>query len=303
VTPRQALACAGLGLACGVPGPPALPRVLRITPAGPEVPAALAEVEVTFTAPVGRAGLADGRRLVLVPEALAAGARAAIESEGGAAGFAGAAAGRVLLEDGDTRAVLVLSAPLHARTRYLLLLSSRLRSADGRAVLDAEGHRKATEARFETGAGDGPAGRAVLTAMRVDAAVPEAGGEYVVIANLGPGALDLYGMELTKHTPTGGVSSCRLGESSIDAGAAGLVVGGAYDGRYALPEGTPVLTCGGSALLGGLAADHPPALELAAGVGGVLTTLGAAGVPRCAIVVRRDPEGPDTPANLACADP
>jgi hypothetical protein len=301
--PRAALAALACGaLACGAPDPPTLPRVQGVEPAGPAVPVALPAVSVTFTAPVASAGLVDGRRLVLVPEALATAARKSVESEAGAADLAGAAPGRVALEGGGTRAVLHLSARLHARTSYLLLVSSRLRAADGHAVLDAAGHRGPTEVRFEAGAEEGPAGRAVLTAMRVDADTPEAGGEYVEIANLGPGALDLFGLRLAKRTPTGGVSSCALGDGVVPPSSAGLVVGGAYDGRYPVPAAEPVVTCGATALLGGLANDHPPALELSDGLGELLTTLGAAGVPRCAVVVRLDLEGPDALSNLGCGE-
>jgi hypothetical protein len=296
------LAAVAAAAGCGAPAPPELPRVVGVSPAGPEVEATLARVSVTFSAAVGPAGLTDGRRLLLVPEALATAARTAVESEAGAAGFDGAAPGQVALEAGGTRAALRLSAPLHARTSYVLLVSSRLRAAGGEPVLDAAGRRRATEVRYLTGASPGPSGRPVLTEMRVDAAAPEAGGEYVELQNLGPGPLDLFGLRLSKRTPTGGVSSCTLGEATAAPGSAALVVGGAYDGRYALPAGTPVVTCGTSALLGGLSNDHPPALELSDGAGTVLSTLGAAGVPRCATVVRLDPEGPDALENLACGE-
>lgn len=299
---RAAAALAALALACGAPAPAPIARVARVTPPGPEVPAALAQVEVAFTAPLAAAGLTDGRRLVLVPEVLAHEARTAVESPEGAVGLAGAAPGAVRLADGGRRAVLALSAPLHARTRYLLLVSSRLRTADGGPVLDAEGHHKLTEVALATGPAAGPAGRAALTELRIDAATPEAGGEYVELANLGPGPLDLFGLRLSKRTSAGGVSSCVLGEGVVAEGAAALAVGGAYDGRYAVPEGTPVLACGGAALLGGLSNEHPPAITLADGAGAVLSTLGAAGLPRCAVVVRLDPEGPDALANLACGE-
>jgi hypothetical protein len=295
-----ALACAAV--ACAPPEAPVFPRVVRVTPAGPAVEVALPQVAVTFSAPLAPAGLVDGRRLLLVPEGLAAEARAAVESEAGAVDFAGAAPGRVALESGGTRAVLRLTAPLHARTPYVLLVSSRLRSAEGEPVLDMDGHRRTTQVRYETGASAGPPGRAVLVAMRVDAATPEAGGEYVVLANLGPGPLDLFGVRLVKHTPTGGVSTCAFGEAAVPPEAAALVVGGAYDGRYALPAGTTVIACGSGALLGGLSNDHPPSLELTDAIGTVLSTLGAGGVPRCAIVVRLDAEAPDTLENLACGE-
>ena len=111
----------------------------------------------------------------------------------------------------------------------------------------------------------GPPPRAVLTEVRADAETPEAGGEYVEVANLGEGTLDLSGWRLAKRTATGALSSCTVSAPPADAVAPGgvaLVAGGAYDGRYALPDGRRVLACGATALLGGIANDRPPELLL-----------------------------------------
>jgi hypothetical protein len=79
------------------------------------------------------------------------------------------------------------------------------------------------------------------------------------------------------------------------------VAGGAYDGRYALPAGVPVLACGATALLGGLADDRPAAIRLSDPTGALVATLGENGGPVCAGAVEViDPAGPDEPANLAC---
>ncbi|HSN92940.1 MAG TPA: lamin tail domain-containing protein, partial [Anaeromyxobacteraceae bacterium] len=80
-----------------------------------------------------------------------------------------------------------------------------------------------------------------------------------------------------------------------------LVAGGAWDGRYAVPSDVPVLSCGATALLGGIANDRAPDLLLADPGGTVRATLGAAGAPVCAAALERlDPAGPDAPENLAC---
>jgi hypothetical protein len=81
-----------------------------------------------------------------------------------------------------------------------------------------------------------------------------------------------------------------------------LVAGGAWDGRYPVPAGVPVLRCGGGALLGGIANEVPPALALLDPDGAAVTTLGwGIGAPRCAeAVLRWDPAGPDVPANVGC---
>ncbi len=124
----------------------------------------------------------------------------------------------------------------------------------------------------------------------------------MVIQNRGSGVLDLYGHRLEKRGPSGGVTSCVLGEGEVAQGNLALLVGGAYDQRYALPEGTAVLPCGSTALLGGLANDRFPALTLLDPSGAVLSTAGAAGGPVCAILLRTDLDGPDQPGNWGCVE-
>ncbi len=307
MTPRR-IALAGLPLlaaACGprLPEPPpALPHIERVEPTGDGVPTALAEVRVTFSAPVSPEGLVDGRRMVLVPAASQREAVGAVESEAGATGLAGAVPGRIALDEGGRRAVLALAAPLHALVPYALVIGSKLRAADGRAVLDAEGRQKATVASFQTSPAGGPPSRPVIAQIRADAEAPEAGGEYVVIQNRGSGRLDLYGHRLEKRGPSGGVTSCVLGEGEVAQGDLALLVGGSYDQRYAVPQGTAVLPCGSTALLGGLANDRFPALRLLDPAGAALSTAGAAGGPVCAIVLRTDLDGPDEPDNWECIE-
>lgn len=290
--------------ACGLPEATPLARVVGAAPAGtvaPELPAAAFD----FSAPVSPEGLPDGRRLVLVPADALRAALDAVESEEGAAALPGAVPASVALEGGGTRAVLRPRVPLRARAAYALVLSSRLQDAEGRPVLDAEGRRRASVATFETGAAAGPPPWPVLTEVRADAATPEAGGEYVELANVGEGPLDLYGHRLAKRTSTGALSSCALpGDAVLAPGAVALAVGGAYDGRYVLPPGATLLACGGSSLLGGLANDRPPEILLLGPDGAVVASFGQGGVaPLCpAAAVRLDPAAPDEASNLACAE-
>lgn len=300
-----ALAALVLGAGCEPPGAAPHTRVIGIEPAGgvvaPELPAAA----VTFSAPVSAEGLRDGRRLLLVPADALRAALDAVESEEGAAALPGAVIASVAVEGGGTRAVLRPAAPLRARAAYALVVSSRLRDAEGRPVLDAEGRRRPSVATFETGAAAGPPPWPTITEVRADAATPEAGGEYVELANLGEGPLDLYGHRLAKRTAAGGLSSCALPLDAVLApGAIALIVGSAYDGRYALPAGAPLLTCGGAALLGGLANDRPSEVLLLAPDGAVAASFGQGGTaPLCpAAALRLDPAAPDEASNLACAD-
>jgi hypothetical protein len=231
-------------------------------------------------------------------------ALAAVESADGArgAGVAVVAA----LEDGGRRVALRPAAPLRARTGHALVLSSLARAADGRAILDPEGRRRPFVATFETGAAQGPPPVPVLTEARVDAATPEAGGEYVEVANLGAGPLDLGGWRLGKRTAAGALAWCTIAASVADAvppGGVGLVAGGAWDGRYPIPPGVPVVTCGASALLGGLANDRAPELVLVDPDGASTATLGARGAPICpAAVERRVPSWPDAPESYDCTE-
>jgi hypothetical protein len=293
-------------LACGLPVPAPLPRIVGASPEGEGV-STLAAAEVRFDAPVDPDGLLDGSRLVLAGSDALRAAIAAVESDGGAAGLAGAVAVEATLADGGMRVVLRPTAPLRGHSAYAIVLSSRIRAADGRPVLDPEGRRGTYVASFGTGAPEGPPPAPALTEVLADAATPEAGGEYVEVANLGEAPLDLAGWRLAKRTATGTLTSCAIavppGVAPLGPGAVALLAGGAWDGRYALPPGVPVLACGSTALLGGIANDRPPELLLADPGGTARATLGAAGAPLCpAALERRDPAGPDAPDNLACTE-
>jgi hypothetical protein len=291
--------------ACGLPEAPPLVRVVGAEPEGTAVPPEGAAAAFAFSAPVSAEGLSDGRRLVLAPADALRVVLDAVESEQGAVGLAEAVAASIALEAGGARVVLRPAAPLRARTSYALVLSSRAHDPDGRPVLDAEGRRRASVATFQTGAAAGPPPFPVITEVRADAATPEAGGEYVELANLGEGPLDLYGHRLAKRTATGAISSCALPPDAVIApGAVALVVGGAYDGRYTLPPGVDAFACGATALVGGLANDRPPEVLLLGADGATLATFGQGGsAPLCpAAAVHLDPAAPDEAWNLACAE-
>lgn len=146
----------------------------------------------------------------------------------------------------------------------------------------------------------------VLTEVLVDAAAPEAGGEYAEVANLGTADADLAGFALSKQTASGAWARCTLEPlgGPIPPGGHALVAGGAYDGRYDLPAGTVRYRCGASALLGGLANDRPPALALEAPDGTRVSSIGVeAAAPACGqrSVERIHPAGQDATSNFACA--
>ncbi len=151
-----------------------------------------------------------------------------------------------------------------------------------------------------------PVPRPVLAEVLVDAAAPEEGGEYLEVANLGSGEADLAGWRLAKRSASGAWTRCALEPlgGPVPPGGHGLVVGGAYDGRYGLAPDAALFRCGAWALLGGLANDAPPALALEAPDGAAVSSLGL-GTPllRCGdrSVERVHPAGPDEAANLACS--
>jgi hypothetical protein len=300
-----AAALALVAAGCGLPEPEPLPRILGASPQGEGIPTSTA-AEIRFGAPVDPAGLADGRLLVLAPPEALRAALAAVEGEAGAAGLAGAVAADVAVDAGGARVVLRPRAPLRAFTPYAVVLSSRVRAADGRPMLDPEGRRRTFVASFETGAADGPPPAPALTEVRADAATPETGGEYVEVLNLGPAALDLAGWRLAKRTSSGTLQSCAVAPPPgvlVPPGGVTLLAGGAWDRRYAVPEGVPVLPCGASALAGGLANDRAPELLLADPGGAVRATFGAGGAPVCPIAAEKlDPAGPDEAANIACTE-
>ncbi|MGA8893539.1 MAG: lamin tail domain-containing protein, partial [Anaeromyxobacteraceae bacterium] len=164
----------------------------------------------------------------------------------------------------------------------------------------------AAPGEWMTAATGAPVARLALTEVLADASTPQAGGEYVEVANLGSGDADLTGHHLAKRSASGAVSRCTLEPQggTLPAGAHGLVVGGGWDGRYKVPAGVPLFRCGATSLAGGLADDRAPALALESPSGAVLSGLGwAAPGIRCAgrSIERVHPEGEDATANLACA--
>jgi hypothetical protein len=304
---RRAIVAVGVALAgCGQPLPDRLPRVVTASPTG--VVRADARAEFVASEPLAPEGILDGRRFALCQaDDLATVKRLATEPEGLGPG-APVLAARAALEDEGRVAVLVPVAPLVPRGRYAAVLAPGVRTADGRPLLDPDGRQRAFAVEFEVAAAgaDAPPVRAAITEVLSDAETPEAGGEYVEVANLGDHPLDLAGFRLAKRGATGAFTRCAIAPRDggpVPAGGLALVAGGAYDGRYRLPAGTPLYQCGGSTLAGGLANDRAPALQLEDPAGGVVSTIGiAVPAPRCAqgALHRRDPAGPDDASNLDC---
>jgi hypothetical protein len=297
-------AALAVAAACGLPEPAPLVRIVAVSPSGDGV-APDSAFEVRFSGPLA-AGAEDAVALARAEDLGAA--LEALEAEGGPAPGAPLvpAAAVAVAVDGGTSVSLSPAEPLAPWAGYALLVSSRVRDAQGRPVLAPDGRHGPFVQPFSTGAAPGPPPLPVLTEVRVDAETPEAGGEWVEVANLGEGALDLRGHRLAKRSAAGELSSCALAlreGTAAPPGGHALLVGGAWDGREPLPAGTPLYGCGTTALLGGIANDRPVRLLLLAPSGEVLSTLGEGGeAPVCAILERLSPLGPDEPWNLACAE-
>jgi hypothetical protein len=178
-----------------------------------------------------------------------------------------------------------------------------LRDAEGRAVLDPEGHRLTFIAAFTTVPGPPP--RPVLTEVRAVAATPQAAGEYVELLNLGEEPLDLSGWRLEKRASSGALAGCLVasGNVALPPRAFGLITSGGWDARYPGAAGAVRFTCGAATLAGGLADDRPPEVRLLDPSGAQLATFGQGGVaPLCPAAVELiDPLGSDLAPNLACA--
>ena len=164
----------------------------------------------------------------------------------------------------------------------------------------------ATPGPWMVAATGSPAARPVVTEVLADAATPQAGGEYLEVANLGSGDADLTGWKLAKRSASGAVSRCTIEPQGgpLPPGGHGLVVGGSWDGRYPVPAGVPLFHCGATSLAGGLADDRAPAIALESPAGAVVSGFGwAAPSLRCTgrSTERVLPGGDDAATNLACA--
>lgn len=272
---------AACAIACGLPDPGAMVRVVEGAPAGADVDRSV-EPSIRFSGAVAPEGLVDGRRFLLVRQTELRAALAAAESEEGAVPSVPREAGAVELREGATRLVFRPSAPLAPGLQWALILSSRAQAPDGRHVLDAEGRLKPTVLEFVTAALPPPG--VLFTELRADAETPEAGGEYAEILNLGPGPLDLAGWRLEKRSATGSWSGCTVGQwagAPTAVGSVALLVGEGWDGRYGLPLGTALFPCGAGALAGGIANDRAPVLRLVDRAGAPAALLDATGTPPC----------------------
>jgi hypothetical protein len=168
-------------------------------------------------------------------------------------------------------------------------------------VLDAEGRLRPTVVEFATAALPPP--EVLLTEVLADAATPEAGGEYAEVLNLGPGPLDLSGWRFEKRTAAGAWSGCTIGEragGAVEAGGVALVVGGSWDGRYALPGETATFPCGATSLAGGIANDRPPEIRLLDPAGAAAAILDGTTAERCASALEADPPPPGVGGEAVC---
>ncbi len=294
----------GAGLAelpgCGPAAPAPHTRIAGWSPQGLDAPLDV-PVTVDFTAPIAADGLADGRHVALCRAADARAVARALEA-GEAPGLL-AVQGAVSLTEGGRRILLRPRLPLAGGSAWVLVVAPTLRDADGRPVLDPEGHRRSWFGTFSTVAGPPP--RPVLTEVRAVAMTPQAGGEYVEVLNLGGGPLDLSGWRLEKRTSSGLLAGCTVAAAAAPLlpGDFGLLTSAAWDGRYLVPDGTVRFTCGAATLAGGLADDRPPELRLLDWTGALLASFGADGsAPRCPAAVERiDPAAGDEPDNFGCA--
>jgi hypothetical protein len=306
--PRGALRLAvalGAGLAalpgCGPPAPEPHTRIAGWTPSGPGADREPL-VTVDFTAPIAADGLAEGLLVALARAADARTVARALEA-GQPPGPPALAADQALAGEGR-RIELRPLARLSGGTAYAVVVAPTLRDAEGRPVLDPEGHRRTFVGTFTTVAGPPP--RPVLTEARAVAETPQAGGEYVELLNLGEEPLDLSGWRLEKRTASGSLAGCTVAfaAEALAPGAFGLLTSEAWDGRYPVPAGTVRFTCGSSTLAGGLSDERPPEVRLLDPAGALLATLGEGdAAPSCPAAVERiDPLGPDQAPNLACAE-
>jgi len=285
---------------CGPPPPAPHTRIAGWSPSGPGASRSTA-VAVDFTAPVDSAGLAEGLLVALCRAADARAVARALE--------AGEAAGPLALPadagvaEGGRRFELFPRTLLAGGAAFAVVVAPTLRDAEGRPVLDPEGHRRTFVGTFSTEAGPPP--RPVLTEVRAVAATPQSGGEYVEVLNLGDEPLDLSGWRLEKRTSTGTLGGCTVADTltPLPVGAYGLLTSGAWDGRYPAPAGLVRFTCGASTLAGGLSDERAPEVRLLDPSGVALATFGQDdAAPWCPAAVERiDPLAPDAPSNLACA--
>lgn len=138
-------------LACRPPDPDPLPRIVSAAPQGTGIPPDGVVVEITFSERVDPAGLADGRYLGLALESdLRAVSTAAGRAEGLGPDDPVVPADARVSDDG-LRAELRPRSPLAPSTAYAAVVSSRIRSASGRPVLDPEGRQRTFASLFETG--------------------------------------------------------------------------------------------------------------------------------------------------------
>ena len=246
--PRVALRLAvalGAGLAalpgCGPPAPEPHTRIAGWTPSGPGADREPL-VTVDFTAPIAADGLAEGRLVALTRAADARAVARALEA-GQPPGPPALAADVALTGDGR-RIELRPRARLSGGTAYAVVVAPTLRDAEGRPVLDPEGHRRTFVGTFITVPGPPP--RPVLTEARATRRPRRRAASTSSCSTSAREPLDLAGWRLEKRTARARWPAARWRPppSALAPGAFGLLTGGAWDGRYPVPAGTVRFTCG-----------------------------------------------------------
>ena len=230
----------------------------------------------------------------------------AVEGDAGAAGSPASRRPRGARGRGAPRRAPPRARPCRAYTAYALVLSSRVRAADGRPMLDPGGPAAPTfVAAFETGAPEGPPPAPVLTEVRADAG--DARGRRRSRGGREPRrrAARARGRRLAKRTATGALASCAdrcaPGLGLVAPGGVALVAGGAWDGRYALP---PASRCSPAARRRSSAGSRTTARPRSCSPTRRhrrSSTLGGEGAPVCpAALERLDPARGRRAGNLAC---
>ena len=209
---------AALGCAPQEQGP--LPRVVSAKPSG-SVPPDAVSVEIAFSAAIDPAGIEDGRFFALCRREDLHDVVTQAETEGGLTPAAPIVPARRALLEGGTRAALTPTAPLEPERAWAAIVSRRVRSADGRLVLDPEGRARTFALLFDTGpAADrvAPRGRwmlpphgpapANLSAIRVkfdesvSGSLALSAGTAAAAAPVAPAA-DILGLDLSSPLPPG----------------------------------------------------------------------------------------------------
>ncbi len=147
---RHVALLAAAALACGTAPAERMVRIVDEAPRG-TVPAGAVEISITFSGPVEAKAILDGRALALCRREDLREVTLLADGEAGLGPGAPVLAASAALQEGGTRAVLRPADLLPPGGAFAAVVSRRLRAADGRPVLDAEGKQRTHVLAFETG--------------------------------------------------------------------------------------------------------------------------------------------------------